>query len=909
MSVPQRSGWVALWLTIALLLPGSGFAAAALSPAASDTRQVLELMHNWRFVQDDKLTDQAALKSSGADWQAVNLPHTWNADDAATLNATRPYKRGIGWYRLEFDTPAAGARHWLEFGAASMVADVWLNGRKLGQHRGGFQLFRFDVTDSLARSGRNVLLVKVDNRYPTNPQDPTAILPITGDFNFSGGLYRHVALVSTGNAVHIDLGDLGGPGVYARTTAIDAGTARLKVRTRLRNDGAESGSYTVRVKMVDAGGRAAASAESRSSVAPGRVVEVERDLEVRGARLWQGRQDPYLYTLVSEVVGPQDQVLDRVVQEFGIRQVRFDPNRGTFINGKPVRLHGVAIHQDYLGKGWAMTRQEMEESMALVKEIGANVLRLGHYPFDPYVLQLADRIGLVVWSEVPFGITSVVVPPLTSPKAETACPQDNPTEDQVANIGDQLREQVRQQYNHASIAVWGVGNEVTFYQGQCKIAPWHDNFSVLLRRLHTLAQQEDPGRATTLATHTDEAEEPTAGGYISVGGITDVWALNKYYLWYSGPVTDLGTHLDTLRKRFPDQPLGMSEYGAGGALTHHTDNVLGGPPKVREVPGVPVTYQPEEYAAWVHEQNYAMLRSKPYLWGTFVWNLFDFGSGLRNEGDTRGVNTKGLVSFDRKSRKDAFYFYKANWSEEPVTYVASRRYTERAYPVTDVKVYSNAQTVRLTVNGRDAGALRQQDCLQAVCVFRKVRLAPGDNTLVATGDHGGKSVADTVKWSLKSEGIHIAAGQLTTGFSGADGTRFGSDNFFIGGVGQGLISTDSDAVPDPTPVTGTDAPDLYRGFRYGRFSYDIPLDDGNYQVTLGFLEPLASTQIGHRVFDVLVDGVPRLSKFDVLEAAGGKQRRVVTRSFPVTVKGGQLRLDFEPRLADAVVSSVSVRKQ
>ena len=405
-----------------------------------------------------------------------------------------------------------------------MVADVWLNGKTLGQHKGGFQLFRFDVTDRLNARGRNVLLVRTDNRYPTDSDAPTAILPITGDFNFSGGLYRHVALVSTRTPAHIDLGDFGGPGVYATTAAIEDGDAVVNVRTKLRNDGDEAGEYTLRIALLEADGRVARRAEQRVQLPAGGQQEVAQDLRIDDVHLWQGREDPYLYTLATELLAPDGKRVDALAQQFGIRQFRVDPDKGFFLNDKPLRLNGVAIHQDYLGKGWAMTHKDMEESMAIVQEIGANALRLGHYPFDPYVLQLADRMGLVVWSEVPYGITSVVVPPLTSPNAETACPQHDPTPAMVANIEQQLKEQIRQQFNHASIAFWSVGNEVTFYQGMCDYGRWHDNFSFLLRRLHGLARLEDPSRLTTLTTHTDEDEEPTKGGYISVGGITDVWA-------------------------------------------------------------------------------------------------------------------------------------------------------------------------------------------------------------------------------------------------------------------------------------------------------------------------------------------------------------------------------------------------
>ena len=276
-----------------------------------------------------------------------------------------------------------------------------------------------------------------------------------------------------------------------------------------------------------------------------------------------------------------------------------------------------------------------------------------------------------------------------------------------------------------------------------------------------------------------------------------------------------------------------------------------------------------------------------------------------------------MVTFDRKTRKDPFFFSKANWSDEPVTYIAGRRYTDRAYPVTDVKVYSNADTLRLTVNGKLVGELRRDRCPLSTCVFEGVRLNLGDNRLEAIGSHGGKRVTDAVEWSLKSQDVNILAGQLMSGLESADGARFGSDNFFLGGEGAMLfssgggtqISTSGVLVADTVSVSGTDTPELYRNFRIGRFSYQIPLTEGAYEVTLRFIEPYATTEIGHRVFDVLANGEVKLAQFDVLQAADGRYRRVVTRSFPVSVKGGRLQLDFLPHRSDAVVSNLSIRRQ
>jgi len=295
--------------------------------------------------------------------------------------------------------------------------------------------------------------------------------------------------------------------------------------------------------------------------------------------------------------------------------------------------------------------------------------------------------------------------------------------------------------------------------------------------------------------------------------------------------------------------------------------------------------------------------------------MFDFASAHRNEGDALGVNSKGLVTFGRKTRKDAFYFYKANWSAEPVTYITSRRYTDRAYAVTDVKVYSNADSIRLTVNGKPVGTMTARDASQNTFVFKDVRLARGQDTVVAVGDHHGKSVTDSVQWTLNTDGVAIAAGWIRTGYVSSRGVRFGSDCFFLGGIGEKVPPevTEGEVGPEnltanPVGVHGTKDPLLYRHFRRGAFAYDVPLENGSYEVTLGFLEPDAKVKPGNRVFDVSANGNKVLERFDVLAAANGARRTAVTRVFTAEVTDGHLKLDFTPVNGQALVSAITIRR-
>lgn len=872
-------------MTIKLAAASLALALAGTSSLCSAAeRLATPLADGWRFIQSDAVSGAEAASFDDKAWTSVSVPHTWNRAGYYTspgphLNTreTIDTKQGLGWYRLTFTPPATfrDKAAWLQFDAASRKASVWLNGVHLGDHAGGFSRFRLDASKALKPGQPNLLTVKVDSSKPVAGGPTADTLPLGGDFFIHGGLYRAVSLVGT-DKTHFDMLDFGGPGVYARTTEIRDGGAKVAVRAKLRNDAGRAARLTLVTQLVDAAGAVAAEARSPASLKPGAAIQIQQDLTLAKAHLWQGVQDPYLYRLRSELRDAKGRVVDSLDQAYGVREIRIDPEKGLILNGQPTRLHGVGLHQDHEGKGWAVSDADIEKDMAIIREMGANTIRLTHYQHGQAIHDLADKYGLILWDEIPF----VSIMTLANDQIE-------PTPGLVADAKQQLRELIRQNYNHPSVAVWGIANEVDLrgtppsFMGAAKIVQ-RDPIP-FLKELQALAKSEDPTRPTTQATCC-EGLQPNAP---EVANITDVSGANRYFGWYYTPSDPLGPALDALRKKRPDKPLSVSEYGAGGAISQHTDDPLGGP---FDSFG---RAQPEEYQAYVHEKNWAILKARPYLWATWLWNSFDFATGDRHEGDAESINTKGLVTYDRQVKKDAFYFYKANWSDQPSVHITGRRYVDRAYPVTPVKVYSNAPSTELFVNGQSLGVLT--DCPQKVCVWTDARLAAGDNQVVAKGRFGQAVTEDALTWRLTStarDRFTIDTGAI---LAPADATpRHGSDAFFTGGTAK--------IINGPAPANASGWP-VARTFREGDFSYRVPAAPGRYTVTLTFVEPIFDK--GQRTFDVLAGDKVVLADLDVAGVASG-EHATVTRSFPVEVGLNGLVLGFKGKTGKAMVSAIDV---
>lgn len=635
----------------------------------------------WSFLRADA-PDAASPDFDDSGWSRVTLPHSFNGSDGDDGGS---YYRGPAWYRTNVVMPikASDRRYFLEFDGAALATDLWVNGRRIGRHEGGYARFRFDVTDAL-QAGRNSIAVRVDStRLPD-------IAPLGGDFTVFGGLYRRVWLVSA-DALHFDMKDSGGPGVYVSTPGVTAGAARIRARLRLANDMKADAGVRFHISLHDADGREVARAEDRTRLRSGRTSEVTADMALSNPHLWNGIADPYLYTVVATLSDARGKVRDRIELPLGIRSIEVTADKGLLLNGKPYRLHGVNyFHAQRPGRGTAVTDEEISDDMQIIADMGATAVRFVHYQHPQRAYEEADRRGLLVWTEIP--LNGVI------DKGEAF----------EHNVVQQMRELIAQNAQHPSVAVWGLGNEV--YEVS-------DDVLRLLRAAQATAQAADPSRPTSYAHCCQNDDNPKAL-------VADLSAFNRYFGWYPDQKGSLGEWARKFHAAFPDRPFAIGEYGAGGGIRAQESD-----------PAPPVTtsaWHPEQYQALSHEQSWRGIRDLPYLWGSFIWVAFDLASDGRSEGDRSGINDKGLVTYDRAVKKDAYYWYQANWSDRPMLHLTERRHSYRTRDRVTVRAYSNQPSVRLTVNGR---SYPEVPVVDHVATWTDVAMTPGSNRIaLSSGD-------------------------------------------------------------------------------------------------------------------------------------------------------------------------------
>ena len=614
-------------------------------------RQIVSLCEDWRFQKGASLP-----KAFPEGWEAVTLPHTWNGTDGQ--DGGNDYWRGTALYVKRFSLPKmeAGGHAVVEFGAAAMSAEVWLNGQKLARHEGGYSCFRVDITDAL--QDENLLCVAVDNI------ENDRVYPQRADFTFYGGLVREVKLILV-PAAHFELLRDGTPGIRA-DVEVSGKAAKVHV-TAWGN----TGEVCFRL-------------DGQTKLAPILNGKAEAEFRLEPVRLWNGLDDPFLYTVEASLLENEIEH-DRISTRFGCRSFMIDPQRGFFLNGRRYPLRGASRHQDRKGKGSALSLEDQQEDMAIIRELGANTLRLAHYQQSQEFYDLCDENGLIVWAEIPYISQHMT-------RGEENCLS-------------QMRELIEQCYHHPSIICWGLSNEITVGASDQKaLMETH-------RKLQSLCKQMDPNRPTVMA-HAFMLEQDSP-----LIPIADLASYNLYFGWYLGELEQNDSFLDEYHAKYPERILGFSEYGADANPLLQSSK----PEKGDYTEGYQCVY---------HEHLLRCIENRPWLWATHVWNLFDFGADGRDEGGKRGENQKGLVTFDRRVKKDAFYLYKAAWSREPFVYLTGRRYIDRAESETEIKVYSNLSEVTLFVDGK---LLEKQTGTQ---VFRFLVPITGEHTITAvSGEH------------------------------------------------------------------------------------------------------------------------------------------------------------------------------
>ncbi len=608
-------------------------------------------------------------------WEAVNIPHTYSMD---AINAIG-YYRGMAWYRTSLLVPSsmANKRVFIRFEGVGQEAEVFVNGQSVGKHVGGYSAFCFEITKAALVGEENAITVKVSNapdykRIPVNDNL----------FNHYGGIYRPVQLFATAKT-NIKPNYFGTSGAFITLKDHNVDKANIEIKTHISSTINNKG--TLSIKLKDKLDKIVATKKIALARIPKDTV-ISTTLTISAPQYWQARKNPYLYNAEIKIVDGQSK--DHIEQSFGLKSFEIDPEKGFVLNDSPYRLYGVCMHQEWKQVGPALTNEHHKRDMDLIDEIGATAVRFSHYQHSDITYQLADEKGLLVWAEIPF------VHDYSGREGE--------------NAKQQLKELILQNYNHPSIYTWGLWNEVRAYNSI------DEPCVPLTKELNKLAHELDPTRVTTSAS--DRGMES------NMGNISDLQSWNKYYGWYYGEYQDMGTWLDEYHQKYPKRAVGISEYGIGGNIFQQDISKLEKPSG---------NYFPEPEQTKYHEITWSIIKKRPFVLSSYIWNMFDFSVAGWNRGGVSNLNHKGLVSFDRSFKKDAFYFYKANWSSEPTIHIVGKRNDKLKGTIQNIKVYSNTPSLILWANGQKI-VCKNCTSENMIAEFKDVLLKRGKNTIKVT---------------------------------------------------------------------------------------------------------------------------------------------------------------------------------
>ena len=683
-------------LSLTLLL-----ACLGLMTMQAEGRKVESFNSGWSFKKapaEKELAINAPKWDKG--WSEVEIPHTWNAKDMQVQ--ANSFYEGAAYYKKQYFFPAElkDKRVFLRFEGVGSCAEVFVNGMLATSHKGGYSAFACEISPLLKAGEENEIIVKADNK--SRPD----VIPVNHNlFGVYGGIYRPVWLVVT-EPCNISVTDCASPGVYVTQKNVSKKQADVKVKVKLDNGTLQPVPVTLQNTIYDQEGKQVATHSQSFELSAQGEQAYESSFTIKKPTLWQGRENPYLYKVVSRLI-KDGQVIDEMVQPLGLRKYEIVAGKGFYLNGEKYPMYGVTRHQDWWGLGSALKNENHDFDLATIMDVGATTVRFAHYQQSDYLYSRCDSLGLIIWAEIPF------VNRVTGQEAE--------------NCRNQLREMIRQSFNHPSIYVWGLHNEV--YQP-------HQYTKELTQSLHDLAKTEDPDRYTVSVNGYGHMEHP-------VNLVADIQGMNRYFGWYEKKIQDIKPWVENLEKEYPHQKLMLTEYGADANLNHQTEYLGDALNCTKE-------FYPETFATKTHEYQWSVIAAHPYIIASYLWNTFDFCAPMWVRGGVPARNMKGLVTFDRKIKKDSYFWYKANWSKEPVLYLTQRRNWDREKKETSVTVYSNIGTPKVYLNGKELTGTRE-GYTPVHYIIDNITLDMGKNIVKTVVVKDGKTYEDEIEWVYNGE--------------------------------------------------------------------------------------------------------------------------------------------------------------
>ena len=683
-------------LSLTLLL-----ACLGLMTMQAEGRKVESFNSGWSFKKapaEKELAINAPKWDKG--WSEVEIPHTWNAKDMQVQ--ANSFYEGAAYYKKQYFFPAElkDKRVFLRFEGVGSCAEVFVNGMLATSHKGGYSAFACEISPLLKAGEENEIIVKADNK--SRPD----VIPVNHNlFGVYGGIYRPVWLVVT-EPCNISVTDCASPGVYVTQKNVSKKQADVKVKVKLDNGTLQPVPVTLQNTIYDQEGKQVATHSQSFELSAQGEQAYESSFTIKKPTLWQGRENPYLYKVVSRLI-KDGQVIDEMVQPLGLRKYEIVAGKGFYLNGEKYPMYGVTRHQDWWGLGSALKNENHDFDLATIMDVGATTVRFAHYQQSDYLYSRCDSLGLIIWAEIPF------VNRVTGQEAE--------------NCRNQLREMIRQSFNHPSIYVWGLHNEV--YQP-------HQYTKELTQSLHDLAKTEDPDRYTVSVNGYGHMEHP-------VNLVADIQGMNRYFGWYEKKIQDIKPWVENLEKEYPHQKLMLTEYGADANLNHQTEYLGDALNWTKE-------FYPETFATKTHEYQWSVIAAHPYIIASYLWNTFDFCAPMWVRGGVPARNMKGLVTFDRKIKKDSYFWYKANWSKEPLLYLTQRRNWDREKKETSVTVYSNIGTPKVYLNGKELTGIRE-GYTPVHYIIDNITLDMGKNIVKTVVVKDGKTYEDEIEWVYNGE--------------------------------------------------------------------------------------------------------------------------------------------------------------